>query len=133
MRKIAILVGAVALLTMLFAGAALARNFQCADRPCYGTTEADTIFERGGNTVGDTIYARPGPDTVRADPFTDDNDFLFGQRGLDTLNADDGDDNDILDGGRGFDVCRGDLGDEFRDCEEVYIDGVLQPDGPVLD
>jgi Ca2+-binding RTX toxin-like protein len=127
MRKIAILVGTVALLTMLFAGVALARNFQCEDRPCYGTTEQDTIFERGGNSVGDTIYARPGPDTVRADIFTNDNDFLYGQRGNDTLNADDGDAFDLLNGGRGFDTCRGDLGDDFVNCEVIYIDGVLQP------
>jgi hypothetical protein len=119
MRRIAMLVGAVALLTMLFAGVAMARNFQCSDRPCEGTPEADTIFERGGNTVGDTIYGRPGPDTIRADTFTNDNDFLFGQRGHDTLNAQDGDPNDILDGGRGFDVCIGDVGDTFRDCEDI--------------
>jgi Ca2+-binding RTX toxin-like protein len=125
MRKIAILVGTVALLTMLFAGVALARNFQCEDRPCYGTTEQDTIFERGGDSVGDTIYARQGPDTVRADLFGDDNDFLFGQRGHDTLNANDGDGNDILDGGRGYDVCIGDAGDEFRDCEEEIVDPEL--------
>jgi Ca2+-binding RTX toxin-like protein len=127
MRKIAMLVGAVALLTMLFAGVALARNFTCTERPCYGTNNADTIFERAGNTAGDTIYARQGPDTIRADTFTNDNDFLYGQRGNDTLNADDGDPNDLLNGGRGYDVCRGDLGDEFVECEEIYIDGVLQP------
>src|SRR5215211_8839448 len=123
MRKIAILVGAVALLTMLFAGVALARNFTCTDRPCYGTTSADTIFERAGNTTGDTIYARQGPDTIRADTFTNDNDFLYGQKGNDTINADDGDAYDYVNGGRGYDVCRVDLGDEYVNCEEVYVDG----------
>src|SRR5215208_8447797 len=130
MRKIAILVGTVALLTMLFAGVALARNFTCTDRPCYGTTNADTIFERAGDTVGDTIYARPGPDYVYANTFEDDNDFLYGQRGNDHLYADDGDYNDILNGGRGFDVCVEDgdpedlLHDTYISCE--VINGVVQ-------
>jgi Ca2+-binding RTX toxin-like protein len=129
MRKIAILVGTVALLTMLFAGVALARNFTCTERPCYGTTDADTIFERAGDTAGDTIYARPGPDTVRADTFTNDNDFLYGQRGNDYLYADDGDYNDYIDGGRGVDHCYGDVSltdsDTFVRCE--FINDVAVP------
>jgi Ca2+-binding RTX toxin-like protein len=128
MRKIAILVGAVALLTMLFAGVAFARNFQCSDRPCYGTNSADTIFERAGTGVGDTIYARSGPDNVDASLFGGDNDFLNGQRGNDRLDATDGDFNDILNGGRGFDRCFGDVNamtgesDTFVNCE--FINGV---------
>src|SRR5215210_781100 len=100
MRKIAMLVGAVALLTMLFAGVALARNFTCTDDPCYGTTSADTIFERAGDGASDTIYARQGADNVDATTFTNDVDRLFGQRGNDRLDARDGDTLDTVNGGR---------------------------------
>jgi Ca2+-binding RTX toxin-like protein len=126
MRKIAILVGAVALLTVLFAGVALARNFTCTDRPCYGTNNADTIFERAGDGVGDTIYGRQGPDNINATTFTNDNDFLYGQRGNDRLDATDGDFNDYINGGRGIDRCFGDVSatdsDTFVNCE--FINGV---------
>ena len=125
MRRIAILVGAVALMTMLFAGVAFARNFQCTTYPCYGTNNDDQIFERGGS-IRDLIYAGRGDDSVDATLFGGDRDRLFGQRGDDDLNADDGDGRDQLSGGPGLDVCAGDFGDTFGvSCEVVIKDGVL--------
>jgi len=130
MRKIAILVGAVALMTMLFAGVALAKNFQCTTKPCYGTNNPDTIFERGGDGVGDIIYGLRGSDHIYANTFGDDADSLYGGRGGDLLNANNPNDNDgrdYLNGGPGTDVCYGDPGDVFQNCEVVYINNVLQP------
>jgi len=121
MRKIAILVGAVALMTMLFAGVALAKNFQCTTKPCYGTNNPDTIFERGGDGVGDIIYAMRGSDHVYANTFTDDADSLYGQRGGDYLNADDGDGRDYVNGGAGTDVCVVDANDTWQNCEVVEV------------
>jgi RTX calcium-binding nonapeptide repeat (4 copies) len=124
MRKIAILVGAVALLTMLVAGAAFAVNKQCSAKPCFGTNQEDTLFERGGNGVGDEIYGRKGPDRIFATSFTNDVDYLDGGRGNDRLDARDGDGRDTLNGGPGLDRCFGDPGDEFIQCE--FINGVVQ-------
>lgn len=124
MRKIAILVGAVALLTMLFAGVALAVNKQCSNKPCNGTNNADTLFERGGNGVSDEIYGHAGADRIYATSFTNDRDILFGNRGDDRLDAEDGDGRDELYGGPGFDRCFGDPGDLYRGCE--VINGVVQ-------
>jgi hypothetical protein len=123
MRKIAILVGAVALLTMLFAGVALARNFQCSDRPCFGTNQGDVISERGG-TLNDEIYGRRGADRINATEFGSDTDILYGGRGDDRLDARDGDGRDELWGGPGFDRCFGDTGDEYHGCE--IFNGVVQ-------
>ena len=131
MRKIAILVGAVALLTMLVAGVALAREFNCTTNPCQGTSTADIIYERAGNGVPDTINAARGADQVYATTFTNDVDVLRGQRGDDRLDARDGDGLDTLNGGSGFDRCFGDVNvgmpadsDVFVNCE--VINGVVQ-------
>jgi len=125
MRKIALLVGAVALLTMLFAGVAFARNFQCTGKPCYGTDNPDTIFERGGDGVGDIIYGLRGSDHIYANAFTDDADSLYGGRGGDLLNVDDGDGRDYVNGGAGTDVCYVDANDTWQNCEVVYVNGVI--------
>src|SRR5215212_6733420 len=111
MRKIAILVGAVALLTMLVAGAAFAVNKQCSAKPCFGTNQEDTLYERGGNGVGDEIYGRKGPDRIFATSFTNDTDVLYGGRGNDRLDTRDGDGLDEAWGGPGLDRCWVDPGD----------------------
>ena len=122
MRKIGTVVGVVALMTMLFAGVALAVNKQCGQRPCEGTNSGDTLFERGGDGVNDTIYGRGGPDVIRAEIFTNDTDVLYGGRGNDRLNTNDGDANDTVFGGGGFDVCIIDAGDSTSGCEDVRVD-----------
>ena len=128
MRKLGTVVGVVALMTMLFAGVALAVNKQCSQRPCEGTNSGDTLFERGGDGVNDTIFGRGGNDLIRADSFTNDTDVLDGGRGNDRLNTNDGDSNDTVFGGAGFDVCIIDEGDNTSGCEDVRVDpGEMAP------
>jgi Ca2+-binding RTX toxin-like protein len=127
MRKIAILVGAVALLTMLFAGVALARTFTCTDLPCHGTNNPDVIDERPAYGTPDVIYGHRGADTIDAGRSGGDVDVVYGGRGGDTINTDDSDDDDTVYAGMGTDTCRVDAGDEYFSCEVVYVDGVLQP------
>jgi Ca2+-binding RTX toxin-like protein len=124
MRRLVMISVLVALLVALFATAALARNFQCTDRPCEGGPQDDVIFERGGDGVGDTIFGRRGNDRIFADRFGDDQDILIGGPGNDRLHADDNDGQDELRGGTGYDRCFGDMGDVFISCEE--INGVVQ-------
>ena len=71
MRRIVMVMALVALLVAVFASAALARNFQCSERPCFGTNRDDVILERGGEGVADTIYGRAGRDVIKAQHFGD--------------------------------------------------------------
>ena len=136
MRRIVMVGALVALLVGVFAPAALARIFTCTDLPCYGTPKDDDINERPAFGVPDEIYGRKGGDLINAGISPGDVDLVFGNRGNDTLTTDDvpagappefADDLDEVRGGRGNDTCRVDEGDEYRNCEVVYIDGVLQP------
>jgi hypothetical protein len=106
MRRLAMVMALVMALVAVFATAALARNFQCTERPCFGTNQRDVIYERGGDGVRDTISGRQGPDIIRAQLFTDDQDEVWGNRGADTVNVRDGDSLDRAVGGRGFDTCK---------------------------
>ena len=51
MKKMAMLVGLVALAVVLVAPTALAAAHQCAGRPCTGTASANRLDERPGNVV----------------------------------------------------------------------------------
>jgi len=123
MRKIAMLVGVVALMTVLFTSAALALlGHQCAGSPCTGTNGPNKLYERGGNGTGDRIYGRGGGDVLLANEWTRDRDILRGGRGKDRLNVNDGDSRDTVSGGKRFDICivdsRGELG---GGCEAVRV------------
>lgn len=128
MRKLAMLVGVVVLMTALFASLALAVDKRCTHHLCKGTADNDKLFERNGNGVGDSIYGRAGRDVIRADAFTQDKDILHGNRGADRLNANDGisamdDTLDTVYGGRGFDTCIVDSTEEVGGgCEDVLVD-----------
>ena len=131
MRKVAMLVGMAALMSVLFVSVALAVDKQCTNRPCYGTDNNDRLSERTGDEVGDTIYGLKGRDVIRADAYTHDTDILHGNQGNDRLNANDNgasdttpeDTLDTVYGGKGFDICivdaRGEVG---GGCEEVRVD-----------
>ena len=121
MRRIAMLVGVMALMVVMFAPIALAVDKQCTTRPCEGTNERDTLYERGGREVPDIIYGKRGNDRIRADIFGADRDVLYGNRGNDVLNAQDGDGRDVLYGGPGYDRCLVDEGDSYVGCEEVAL------------
>jgi Ca2+-binding RTX toxin-like protein len=126
MRKLMILVGMVALMTVLFAPVALAMAHQCSGRPCLGTRGDDVLFERPGNGTPDEIYGRGGGDVLRAQEHTRDRDLLYGGRGRDRLNARDHDRRDYVRGGPGFDVCIADYSEEIGPgCERVRVDLVL--------
>jgi hypothetical protein len=122
MRKMATLVGMVALMIMVLAPVAMAVNKQCTNDPCWGTNYRDTLYERGGRGMSDTIIGRRYGDLINANAFTADSDVLDGQRGDDRLKAQDGDGRDMLYGGPGFDVCYVDEGDLYHvSCEEVDL------------
>jgi hypothetical protein len=121
MRKTVMMMALVALLVAVFASAALARDFQCTDNPCEGTSEHDRIFERGGDNVPDEIFGRQGRDRIRADIFGSDRDIVWGNQDNDRLNTADGDNVDEAHGGGGFDTCIVDPGDETFSCEEEIV------------
>jgi Ca2+-binding RTX toxin-like protein len=124
MRRTAMVLAMVALLTVVFAVAALAVNKQCTGYPCFGGDDNDTLFERGGNGVGDRIYSKPGNDVVDVDAFSSDTDIIFAGIGRDTLKADDGDKRDDLYGERGFDRCYVDAREEVdNSCNHLWVNG----------
>ena len=100
-KRIVTMVTAALMAAALMAPAALAVDKQCTFRPCQGTDERDTLYERGGDGVRDTIRGREARDLIFAD--------LFGA------------DRDVLYGGPGFDVCYVDESDGHRGCEEVAL------------
>ena len=109
MRK-GMMMAVVALMVAMFATAAYAATI-------YGTNGNDELYETPQN---DAIYGYAGNDYIDASWYGGDTDRLFGGRGHDELDADDGDGFDLLDGGRGYDVCYGDPGDRFVSCAEIY-------------
>ena len=111
----------MALMTVLVAPLALAVDQQCTRRPCEGTNNRDTLYERAGRGVPDIIYGLRGKDRIRANLFGADRDVLYGGRGDDRLNAQDGDGRDVLYGGPGEDVCYVDEGDSYVGCDEVAL------------
>jgi hypothetical protein len=120
-KRIVLMVTVASLLAGVLAPVALAVDQQCTFRPCGGTDSADTLYERGGRSVPDTIYGLRGNDRIRANLFGADRDVLYGGRGNDRLNAQDGDGRDRLYGGLGDDACYVDEGDFYRSCEEVVL------------
>jgi len=83
MKKIATILGVVALLSVLCApGAAVitSHNFhQCTGRPCTGTNGKNHLDERYGAGVPDGIYGRDDPDILRASDYGRDHDVVRGQ------------------------------------------------------
>jgi Ca2+-binding RTX toxin-like protein len=123
-RRIVMVLAVVGLCVAMFAAAALAVNKQCTGYPCFGGDDDDTLFERGGNGVGDRIYSKPGNDVVRVNAFTSDTDIIFAGKGRDRLYADDGDKRDDLYGERGFDRCYVDARVEVdNSCNALWVNG----------
>jgi len=121
MRRIGMILAVTALLAAVFAPIAFAVNKQCTLYPCWGTNYRDTLYERGGNGVPDSIIGRRYGDLINANAFTADRDLLDGQRGNDRLKAQDGDGRDELYGGPGYDVCYIDESDYTQGCDEVAV------------
>jgi Ca2+-binding RTX toxin-like protein len=107
MRRVTLILAAMAVMVSLFAAAAYAAQIE-------GTVRGETLRESDQN---DWITARAGDDFVYADFDGDDTDRVRGNRNNDTIYVDDGDDLDHAIGGRGNeDVCFGDPGDDL-DCD----------------
>jgi hypothetical protein len=122
MRKVTLMLAAMAVMVSLFATAAYAAAI-------YGTSDSDLLLESQlkdkifGRQAGDDIYASLfGPTGELADgKFTDpDRDKAFGNRGSDYIDLRDGDGKDTAIGGEGRDVCWGDTrpdNPDELDCE----------------
>jgi hypothetical protein len=140
MRRVTLMLAAVAMMVSLFAVVAYAAEIQ-------GTENRDLLTE---SQRGDTIKGLTGDDDICAGPtFTPaglsciggfskaqtpgglgDRDRVHGNKGEDNINVMDGDGKDIAWGGKDIDRCwgdgptAGDGGDKFFGCE--FINGVAQ-------
>ena len=106
MRRVTLILAAMAVMVSLFAAAAYAAQIQ-------GTERGETLRE---SDRSDWITARDGADIVYANYDGDDTDRVRGNKGRDTIYVNDGDDLDHAIGGKGFDYCVGDAFDDL-DCE----------------
>jgi hypothetical protein len=93
----------VALFTLVAAGVAVAVTKTCNSVPCEGTSAADVLKERVGDSKRDVIYGLRGNDRLRANRYTNDTDELYGGRGNDRVHVLDGDFRDRAVGGPGND------------------------------
>jgi Ca2+-binding RTX toxin-like protein len=115
MRRVMLVMAAVAMMVSLFAVVAYAAEIQ-------GTDNTEFLFE---SDLNDTIAAHRGDDKIDADNYGNDKDWIKGNRNNDTIWAKDGDTKDILNGGKGNDTCYGDAqvvpfpSDEFKSCEVI--------------
>ena len=108
MRRVTLMVAAMALMVGLFAAVAYAATI-------VGTSEADILIESNRD---DTISGRANADEIVADFFTNDTDVVEGDTGNDDIFVEDGDGRDTVIGGGGAnDHCFGDRGDDL-DCED---------------
>jgi hypothetical protein len=111
-RRAVVAVALAMLMATALAGAAWAATIE-------GTSEGEVLFESSEN---DTIYGRGGMDYINADVFIGigDRDVVYGNRGGDDIDVDDGDGKDTANGGRGGnDVCYGDPNDRYLACEKI--------------
>ena len=116
MRRVMMLLAAMAVIVTLFAAVAYAATIE-------GTSQGERPFE---SNLNDTIFGRGGADFSDATPFTNDTDRANGNAGNDEISVADGDDRYTANGGNGADVCFGDPGDEFINCED---ENVATPNG----
>lgn len=125
MRKLMSIMAMVVLLVPLFAAVALGQGqaTRCHTRPCYGTGNADRIYERVDNRLDDRIIAKGGSDLVLANKYTNDTDQILGGANPDKINVADGDTLDKASGGLGKnDWCIVDARKEAgQGCERVWI------------
>src|SRR5215208_1524206 len=130
MRRVTMMLAAIAVLVLLFAGVALAASIEGTDVGEFliDTDRNDTMFGRGG---GDGVYASAfGPEgfLLITDPERDE---ANGNRGNDFIDTDDRDGQDTADGGRGTDECQIDANDTTHSCETVVEDPEITVADPV--
>jgi len=115
MRRVTMMLAAMAVMVPLFAAVAYAATIE-------GTNKQDYIFETNRD---DTIFGRDRGDAIDAAVFgpngyfavtAADEDKVYGNTGGDQIDVRDGDNDDKAKGGKGDDTCWGDVGDDL-DCE----------------
>jgi hypothetical protein len=109
MRKVTLMLAAMAVMVSLFATAAYAADI-------WGTSQDDNLFETNQD---DKIYGRQGDDYISAIKYDGDRDKAYGNRGDDIISVKDGDDLDYIDGGHDYDKCWADSDDVVVNCEVV--------------
>ena len=109
MRRVMMMLAAMAVMVGLFAAGAYAATIA-------GTSEGERLLE---SDLNDTIFGRGGADDINAAFFPGDRDVVYGNRGGDGIQVQDGDGLDTVNGGNGMDRCIGDVGDELN-CETVF-------------
>jgi Ca2+-binding RTX toxin-like protein len=107
MRRVTLMVAAMALMVSIFAAVAYAATIE-------GSDASEYLLESDRN---DMILGHGGADAINAKPFTLDTDRVHGNKGDDEISVADGDSLDKVQGGQGQDRCFGDPGDDL-DCEE---------------
>ena len=117
MRRVTLMLAAMAVMVALFAAAAYAAEI-------WGTEANDTILE---SKQDDSIFGRQGDDEIYAHLFRGDNDHVEGNRDDDIIRVDDGDHQDTAIGGSGDeDICVIDANDTATSsCEDVIEDPPL--------
>jgi Ca2+-binding RTX toxin-like protein len=122
MRRVTLMVAAMALMVSLFAAVAYAASIE-------GTADPERLLE---SSLDDTIFGRSGGDLIFANAFgadgfilqtPEDTDVSKGNAGNDYINVDDGDGRDTANGGNGEDTCVIDANDTPPiSCETVRVD-----------
>ena len=143
MRKVAMVLAAVAALLALGAGSVLAQEggagpeiegakvvtdkagnqtIYCTGVPCTASGNDDLVFERQGVGKKDRILLKGGDDQVRANTYGRDRDVIKGHSGDDLIYVDDGDTRDRIYGGKGGDRCYVDARSEVvRGCGRIIV------------
>jgi hypothetical protein len=102
MRRVTMMLAAIAVMVPLFAGVAYAATIE-------GTVDSEILIE--GN-LDDTMFGRGGGDEIRADAFGPDGFLLPTNRDMDEANGNAGNDLIVTDDGDGQDTANGGSGDE---------------------
>ena len=145
MRKLAMVLAAVAALLALGAGSVLAQEgdagpevegakvltdragnqtIQCTGVPCTASGTSDLVFERRGVGKKDRILLKGGDDQVRANTYGADKDVIKGGDGFDLIYVNDEDTLDRIRGGKGNDKCYVDARKEaVSGCSRIIVSG----------
>ena len=115
MRRVMLILVAMAVMVSLFAAAAYAAEI-------WGTEDNEILLDP--SKQDDSFFGRQGDDEIYGQLFRGDKDYVEGNRDDDIIRVDDGDNQDTAIGGEGFDECWGDRGDEL-DCNRE--NGAPQP------
>jgi hypothetical protein len=116
MRRVTMMLAAMALMVLLFAGVALAAAIEGTSAPeiLIDSTGNDTMFGRGAGDIVDAGAFGPKGFLVETDK---ERDVANGNGGNDLIFVDDGDGRDTANGGNGDDTCISDPNDELISCE----------------